>query len=69
MKRVILRHLLEIFEWNLKRSSLIRRKKDWSQSKKETKLVALRDKKRKNTAQIVPAGPKRAHIFLIFFNL
>ena len=37
-------------------SSLIRRKTDWSKSKKETKLVALRDKK-ENAAQMNLAGP------------
>ena len=42
----------------INRSSLIRRKTDWSESKKATKLIALRDKKRKNAAQIVLAGPK-----------
>ena len=40
------------------RSSLIRRKTDWSESKKETKLVALREKMGKNAAQ--------AQSFLIF---
>ena len=50
--------LRKIFELQLKRSSPIRRKTDWSESKKEIKLVALRDKKRKNAAQIVLAGTK-----------
>ena len=45
-------------------SSLIRRKTDWSESKKETKLVVLRDKKTKNAAQIKLAGPKCAQNFL-----
>ena len=45
-------------------SSLIRRKTDWSESKKETKLVAMRNKKRKRPPQIVLTGPKRARNFL-----
>ena len=44
-------------------SSLIRRKTDWSESKKEKKPVAARDKKRKNAAQIVLAGSKWAQNF------
>ena len=56
MEGVILR---EVFELNLKRSNLIRRKTDLSKSKKDTKLVALRDKKRKNPAQFELASPKR----------
>ena len=44
-------------------SSLIQGKTDWSESKKETKLVALRDKKKKNAAQIVLVGPKLKKIF------
>ena len=46
------------------RSNLIRRNTDWSKSKKETKLVALRDKKRKKAGKIVLAGQK----FFGFFN-
>ena len=49
----------------IQRSSLIQRKTDWSENKK-TKLVALRDKKRKNAMQIALAGPKRAENFLNF---
>ena len=42
------------------------RKTDWSESKKETNLVALRDKKRKkNVAQIVFADPKFFEFLLI----
>ena len=51
-----------------KRSSLIRRKVDWSDSKKGIKLIALRDKKRKNTAQIVLAGPKFLNFFTICYD-
>ena len=42
---------------------LFEKKTDWSESKKEKKLVALRDKKRKNAAQILLAGPNGAQIF------
>ena len=46
--------------------SIIRRKIDWRENKKETKLVALENKKRKNTAQIQLVGPNRAQNFLNF---
>ena len=49
-------------------SSLIQRKTDSSESKKETKLVAPRDKKKKNAAQIVLAGLKQAQNFLNFLK-
>ena len=39
------------------------KKYDWNESKKETKLVALRHKKRKNAAQSLLAGPKRTQNF------
>ena len=45
-------------------SSLIRRKTDWSESKTKTKLVAMRNKKKKRPPQIVLTGPKRARNFL-----
>ena len=38
--------------------SLIPRKTDWSESKKETKLVALRDKKREKHRANCIRGPK-----------
>ena len=36
----------------------IRRKTDWSENKKESKLVALRDKKRKKQSASCNCGPK-----------
>ena len=47
MKCILLRYLHKTFELKSKRSSLIKKKTDWSESKKETKLVALEDKMKK----------------------
>ena len=51
------------------RSSLIRRKTEWSESKKEAKLVALRDKKRKKLRENCSRGPKAGTKFFKFFKI
>ena len=44
------------------------KKTGWSEIKKETKLIVLRDKKRKNVVQIVVAGLKQAQINTFFIG-
>ena len=63
--------MLQIFVYpnlGLPCSSLIRRKTDWSASKKKTKVVPLRDKKIKNTQRKVLAGLKWAKKFFKFLK-
>ena len=52
-----------------KRSSPIRRKTDWSENKKERKLVALRDKKRKKRHANCSRRPKVGSKFFQFFKI
>ena len=50
-------------------SNLIRRKSDWSESRKEIKVVAIRDKKRKKRRANCSRGLKEGPTIFKFFKI
>ena len=53
----------------ISRSNLIRRKTNWSESRKEIKLVAIRDKKRKKRYANCSHGPKEGPTIFKFLKI